>query len=43
LCAEARACRRCETITRLPRHLVVTTDGALPATHCHGCGERHAA
>ncbi len=43
VCAEARACRRCDTITRLPRHLLTAIDGALPPTHCHGCGERHAA
>jgi len=38
---ETRTCRRCEMRLVLPKHLLAATD-ALPTTHCHACGERHA-
>ncbi|MCA8965824.1 MAG: prepilin-type N-terminal cleavage/methylation domain-containing protein [Planctomycetes bacterium] len=41
-CAEAKVCRRCDQVLRLPLHLLKDPDATAPATHCYSCGERHA-
>jgi prepilin-type N-terminal cleavage/methylation domain-containing protein len=42
-CAEAKSCRKCEDVLRLPLHLLARADGdTAPVTHCIRCGERHA-
>lgn len=39
---ELRRCRRCDGVLQLPHHLLRLDDGTPAATHCPGCGERHA-